>query len=361
MDGLGKVQTKHPFPYNSRRSFSMKHIFRVSLLLILAFSFAACKPSKPSSQNANQSQRETAAQGTAPNEVNKHPQPVANPQSDQTKENDNEKSVYDLFVPKAQKSLSYNGYTITKTSKKVWVKEEREDAPIEVPYSILSRKGKIIRKFEFNDFTFTSPDFGWLKVSGKESKHLIVGQTEPRSGRFWVISLSPRFRVLFDTNDYGGSRQELWVEDIDKDGTYELKVVTYGCTSIGTTYNLISTPQPLIVFRYNKKADKYLPANHLLESYALKGTEDQVRNFKPTSEKPSLTNNQAFEEGVYFREMTEIFLNFIYAGKEKQAWAFFDKVYNLPDKSKVRASIKVDLRKDRIYRFIYRKQTKNRA
>src|SRR5688572_27472565 len=131
----------------------MNCIFRVSLLLILAFSFAACKPSKPSSQNANQSQRETAAQETAPGESNKHPQPLANPQSDQTKENDNEKSVYDLFVPKTQQSLSYNGYTITKTSKKVWVKEERKDAPITVPYSILKRKGKTIKKFADENFS----------------------------------------------------------------------------------------------------------------------------------------------------------------------------------------------------------------
>ncbi len=337
----------------------MNCIFRMSLLFVIAFSLPACKSSQPSSQNVEPLQPETAVQKTAPDEASQMNQSPVTPEPDQTQENDNEKSAYDLFVPKTQKSLSYNGYTILKTSKKVWVKEERKDAPITVPYSILKRKGKSISKFEYNDFSFTSPDFGWLNVSGSQSKHLIIGQTEPRSGRFWVISLSPRYRVLFDTNDYGGSRQELWVEDIDKDGTNELKVVTYGCTSIGITYNLLCTPQPVIIFKYNKNADKYLPANHLLESYTLEGIEDRVGNLKPTSEKPSLTNNQAIEECDYFREMTEMFLNFIYAGKEKHAWAFFDKFYNLPDKSKVKASIKKDLNKDRIYRFIYRKDTNN--
>jgi hypothetical protein len=327
----------------------MNYLFRISLFLIVAFSFSACKSNWSSPQTVEQSQSEKVAQKPSEDESSQQP-PVAS-QPEQPKENDEKKSVYDLFVPKTQKSLSYNGYTLTKTSKKVWVKEERTDAPITVPYSVLTRKGKTIKRFEFSDFSLTSPDFGWLNSSGNQAKHILVGQTEPRSGRFWVISLFPRYRVLFDTNDFGGSRQDIWITDIDKDGTYELKVVTYGCISIGLEYNLLCTPQPEIIFKYDKKTDKYLPANHLLESYALEGIAERIGRLKPTSEKPSITNSKAVEECVDFREMTEIFLDFIYAGKENQAWAFFDKFYNLPDRKKVKVSIKKALRKDPIYRY----------
>jgi hypothetical protein len=337
----------------------MNRIVLISILLIVAFSLSACKP-KSSPQTVEQSQPETTVQNTAPDETSQS-QPSPTPPTEQTTENDNEKSVFDLFVPEAQKTLSYNGYTLTKTSKKIWVKEVRTDAPMTVPYSVLKRKGQIIKRFEYNDSSLTIPDFGWLNSSGEQSKHLIVGQIEPRIGRFWVISLLPYYRVLFDSEDFGGSRQELWLEDIDKDGTYELGMVTFGCTSIGLPYNLLCTPQPVIIFKYDKKADKYLPANHMLQSYALAKSEKHIGQLKTTSEQPSITDNQAVEPCVYFREMTDIFLGFIYAGKEHQAWAFFDKYYNLPNKNKLKASMKKDLRKDPIYRFIYRRQTKNHA
>lgn len=337
----------------------MNRIVLISLLLIVAFSLSVCK-SKSSPQTSEPSQPETTAQKTAPDETSQSQSSVT-PPAEQTTENDNEKSVFDLFVPEAQKTLSYNDYTLTKTSKKVWVKEVRIDAPMTVPYSVLKRKRQIIKRFEYNDSSLTIPDFGWLNLSGEQSNHLIVGQIEPRIGRFWVISLLPYYRVLFDTEAFGGSRQELWLEDIDKDGTYELEMVTFGCTSIGLPYNLLCTPQPVIIFKYNKKADKYLPANHLLQSYALAKIEKRIGQLKTTSEQPSITDNKAFEVGVYFREMTEIFLDFIYAGKEQQAWGFFDKYYNLPNKNNLKASIKKDLRKDPVYRFIYRRQAKNHA
>jgi hypothetical protein len=330
----------------------MRRILHISLLYIIIFGLTACKSTPSSAPQTELSQPEKAAQKTAPDGASQPPQPH------HPSENPEEKSVYDLFVPKDQKRFSYNGYTLIKTVKKVWVKEERRDAPIEVPHSVLKRAGKTIKKFEFNDFSFTSPDFGWLNSSAHPAKHILVGQTEPRSGRFWVIRLAPYYRVLFDTNNFAGSRQELWVEDIDKDGMNELKVVTYGSISIGLSYNLLCTPQPLVIFKYDKRADRYLPANHLLESYALGGIEERIAQFQPAFEKLSFTDNQAMQECVDLRFFTELFLDFIYAGKEHEAWAFFDKYYNLPDRNTRKASIKADLRRDPIYRFIYRKRTK---
>jgi hypothetical protein len=270
-----------------------------------------------------------------------------------------------VFVPKEQQSLSINGYTLSKTSKRVRPDYDGLTSPMTVLYSVLKRKGKIIKKFEYNDFPHNSADFGWVNSSNHPAKHILVGQTEPRSGRFWVIRLAPHFRVLFDTEDFGGSRQELWVEDVDKDGMNELKVVTYGCTRIGSTSNLrepaippLCTPQPVIYFRYDKKADSYLPANHLLPVYGRGSVEASLAQLNSTSEKHLLKTGKAIEACVDFRYATEAFLDFVYAGRETQAWEFFDKYYTLPDRKKLKASIKADLRKDPIYRFIYRRPAK---
>jgi hypothetical protein len=355
MDGLGKVQTKHPFPYNSRRSFSMKPIFHVSLLLIIAFSFAACKPSKPSSQNVEPSQPVTVAQETAPGESNKHPQLLANPQSDQTKENNNEKSVYDLFVPKAQKSLSYNGYTIIKTSKKeVLDKEERVE---DVSYSILKKGRRTIKRFEGLDAWLTASDFGLFSFLGGNSKQLIVAQTLPRSGRFWIVRLDPEFRILLDTDEYGNFREEPYIVDIDKDGSYEIIEAIWDFGGIGKAKRPMTTPQPVILFKYDRKADRYFPANQVTQGYTPGTIEEELQKLQTKIDPSNLISS----EESYYAERASVLLKFIFAGREREGWKFFDHSYTLSDKGEVKAAIKAVLRKQPAYRFIYRKQTKNRA
>jgi hypothetical protein len=356
MDGLGKVQTKHPFPYNSRRSFSMKHIFHVSLLLIIAFSFAACQSNKLSSQHVEPSQPTPVAQKAASDGGNQQEQPAVTPEPEQTKENDGEKTVYDLFVPETQKSLSYNGYTITKTSKKVWVKEERKDAPITVPYSILKRKGKTIKKFADENFSLTIPDFGMFNLLGKQEKQLIVAQSQPRNARFWIIGLYPQYQVLFDTDDWGNSRQEAWIEDLDKDGIYEIKIVNFDFLYAAKFMRLLTTPQPLIIFKYNRQRNRYLPANHIFQHHGSENVDEDIKSLKLTTD-----NLTPADEEVYLQERAEILLAYIFTGREKRGWEFFDKSYLLPDREEMKAAIKSVLREQAVYRFIYRKQTKNRA
>jgi hypothetical protein len=53
----------------------------------------------------------------------------------------------------------------------------------------------------------------------------------------------------------------------------------------------------------------------------------------------------------------EIFLRYVYAGRESDGWSFFDKTYNLTDKQKV---IKRILEREPVYRFIYGMQPLSR-
>jgi hypothetical protein len=335
----------------------MNYIFRVSLLLIIAFSFSACKSNQPSSQNVEQSQPETTAQETASKESNKQQQPAATPQPDQTKENDDEeKSVYDLFVPQTQKSLSYNGYSIFKSSKKE-ITEDKEKRVENVSYSVLKKGGRIIKRFEGLDARLTASDFGLFNFLGGKTQQLIVAQTLPRSGRVWIVRLHPKFRILLDTDAYGDFREEPYIRDIDKDGTYEMINSMWDFGGIGKAKRPMTTPQPIVIFKYDKKVDRYLPANHVLHEYVPGTIEEEIQKLQTKID----NSNLIYSEENFYSERASTLLRFIFAGREKEGWEFFDKSYHLSDKAEVKAAIKSVLRKQPVYRFIYRKQTKNRA
>ena len=336
----------------------MRSCLWIALLLTFNFVILSCKSSQQPSQQAKQT--ESSPLEKAANESSEPANAPAQPEATGGDEKE-DKNLYDIFAPKEQVSLSYNGYTILKELKTV-KNAPMMSHPFETPNIRVMKDGKLMGTYiKFRGSPMTVADFGLFNLLGKADKQLIIGETEPRSGRFWIISLFPTHRVLFDTNEYNGSRQEMWVRDIDKDGVYELKVVSLGCTSIGTPFNMLSTPQPLIIFKYDEQANRYLPANHLLKDHALEGIEERIEKLDSTAEKPAQTNRQLHEGAWYFREMTEIFLDYVYAGEEKKGWVFFDKFYNLLDKKKVKRSIKSDLRKDKIYRFIYRHPLKHRA
>lgn len=334
----------------------MRYFITVLLIFLSIFIASSCKKRQPPSKiNQDIPVQEKANDNSAKEEHSPE-----TPTQSAAASDDEGRSNYELFADKDTKIISYKGYTIIKTSKKIWEKVEGKYITETIPYSILKKGKKIIKKFEYENFSLIEPGIKLLNLLGDKEKQLFVGQVEPRAARFWVIRLSPEYRVLFDSDEYGGSRDEMWIDDIDKDGVYELKVRTYGCTSIGRTFNLHSTPQPIILFKYNRKANKYLPANFLFQDYERKEIEQTISRLQPTSEKPDLTDNQSLDEGFYFREMTEVFLQYVYARREREAWAFLDKFYNLPDKNEVKSSIRAALRRDKIYRLIYSKYARKR-
>jgi hypothetical protein len=336
----------------------MRRGLLIVLLFTLIFVTASCKSKKPYLQPTEPTQTEATTPEQPIDESSKQPTVILAPSEAPVSDEEEEKSVEEFFIDKDVRSLSYNGYTIIKQAKKAKNKEVSHS--FDVPFVVIKKVRKVIGKFAgFDDFPEIIANFGLVSLLGDSKKQLLIEQIEPRTGRFWIVSLFPKYRVLLDTDEYGGSRQEMWVKDVDKDGAFEIKVVTYGCTSIGTTFNLLSTPQPVIIFKYDNKAVKYLPANHFFQAYALQGIEEHIQRLQPTVENPSLTDREALEHGPYFRELTDIFLQYVYAGRENEGWAFFDKFYNLPDRNKVKAAIKADLRKDKIYKFIYRQNKKN--
>jgi hypothetical protein len=105
-------------------------------------------------------------------------------------------------------------------------------------------------------------------------------------------------------------------------------------------------PLTNIYFRYDKKTEKFLPANHLHQDFVLRDIDEQRTRI----------NRQDKES--QFADVLSVTLQYIYAGEEKQAWEFFDKEYNFDDREARRQKIKLILLSNPIYKFV-RSELKN--
>ena len=77
--------------------------------------------------------------------------------------------------------------------------------------------------------------------------------------------------------------------------------------------------------------------------------EEKVREFKET------TDFTTYDDGLgdYLSLVLQVVLRYIYAGKEKETWLFYDKEYHLADKEEMRSKIKKKLESCLVYKKIY--------
>lgn len=304
-----------------------KHLFSILCITSLVAAFLGCN-SSAGSQSVSIPKTQP---GASPTPSEEYPQ-----------------QLIDIFVDEDR--LSYNGYDVLRLKKKVKYEYPNEKGEIksdliEVSYAVVKRSDQTLATFEGVYFGLgNSTDFGLFPLLGGDSKELIVSQTVPRGGRHWVISFSPDFHVLFDSVDYGVGREEFSVIDIDKDGRYEISLPATAFYSMQDVMYIAEIPLPEIVFKYDEGAKKYFPANQLFQEYALKRIEDDIKKLNPD------------EKRNYLSKRLAILLRYIYAGKEDEAWAFFDSEYRSSDKEEMKAKIKAVLEEDGVYRYLYRKR-----
>lgn len=227
------------------------------------------------------------------------------------------------------------------------VKYDGADAPdsssslIEVSYAVLKKNGRRLAEFEGVYFGLgNATDFGLFSFLGGEGKQLTVAQTVPRTGRHWVVDLSSDGRVIFDSRDYDVGREEFYVIDIEGDGVYEISLPVTAFYMFAGMY-MAETPLPEIIFKYDRKARKYFPANPAFAGYALRGIEDEIRQLTPA------------EETNYLSKRLDIVLRYIYAGRESEAWDFFDREYRWPDRAEMKVKIKAVLKDQAVYKYLY--------
>lgn len=307
----------------------MRTLARLALSFIILLSPAATEPwiAPTGATPPARAQTQTTAQARGGEQPEEYP-----------------KDISEAFV--REDSLTLNGYEVTKREKRIWYHYPRETKLkpelLDETYAVLKRGARVLAKFDgVYSGVGNAADFGAFPFLGGASRQLAVSLTIPRGGRHWVVDLTNRPRVIFDSGAYGVGREELSVIDIDKDGTYEISMpVTafYMFENMGMS----ETPLPEIVFKYDARARRYVPANQLFPGYALRGIDEDIAKLKE-------------DDVSYLSKRLDILLRYVYAGREREGWDFFERAYTRPGRAAIKRKITTELRGETLYRILYPK------
>jgi hypothetical protein len=242
--------------------------------------------------------------------------------------------------------LEYQDYKLEKVT--VRKMDEKIDTTLaDISDAVLTKNGKRIARFKGDYHPLGNQmSFGLFSFLGKNEKQIwITDETGQHDARNWIVSLTPKFKVVFDSRDYGLGWKMTGLVDVEKDGVVEVKVGGYTDLDIGMAR--VFEPWAETVFKYDSNTRKYLPASHILTEYTLNGINEQIDKYKEPGDKP-------------LKDLLEIMLKYIYAGKDAEAWKFFDENFTptnniggfANDKEESRKRIKNALNKDPVYKFI---------
>jgi hypothetical protein len=244
-------------------------------------------------------------------------------------------------ILKNQKSISANGYVI-----------EKVPGPQNEQWSAVLKKGdEVVMRFE-NGFMENMTLFGLYPfVVGKE-KQLVVEQFSGGAHccwTDWIIELSTPITILYDSQDYPVG-YGLVIEDLDKDGTSEFiqELLTFDYFDrIPHAYS----PLPAVVFRYDAETNTIVPANPRYADFLLKDIGEDIKNCE---EFVSKVNPADYDDntGEYLSSVLQVVIPYFYAGKETEAWSFFDQKYQLKDKEDIRSKIEAQLDKCAVYQYL---------
>lgn len=245
-------------------------------------------------------------------------------------------------------TLSYTGYVVEKRHKKV-----RYDYPAEIrsqpswidmSYAVLKRQGNVLVTFDDGIYfgMGNNTRFGLFSFLPGPTKQLVVSQDIFRGGTQWVVNLSPQPRIIFDGPKWGVGREgdDMTIVDFGHDGVFEIIVPITDFYEFQDKLPIARIPLPGIIFKYDRRLMKYVPANPDFEGYALRGIGD-------------LDIGKTIDEFDQRAMALEKLLTFIYVGKQKQAWDLYDRSYKLSDKEEIRHRVKAILIKQPVYKFIY--------
>lgn len=290
------------------------------------------------SQNASYSTTSVTAQ----------PTPIENAMLN-SQNNDEPVEFFDDDV-QYEDALTYNGYRVEKNTKIARIKyDDGEIEAMPTTFITLKRNNKTIETFEGvhypagNDARFLlSP------ILGRQTKQLIIGEEANgnRDTRYWILELSQKINVLFDSDDYRIGRYFGKI-DINHDGTYEL-VLSLTTFWFFDGFNNINSPFIDVVFMYDEGQQKYIPANPHFQKFALRTLAQDITKARETKSDGNTAKPGKDKLGAVMR----VVLSYLYAGKEKEGWSFYENEYNLPDKEEMKTRFEAMLNEDAVYKAI---------
>lgn len=246
--------------------------------------------------------------------------------------------------------LAYHGYLVKRLYKTVKIddlQDGRERAKsLEVSYAALVHDGKVLARFD--DGTYhpmgNSTTFGLTSLLGVYTKQLVVAQSIWRGGSYWLVSLAPRFQVIYSSSEWSISTEPIRAVDVDQDGVDEILQHVPAFYALQDKLSISQIPLPEVIFKYDAQASQYLPANTLHKDYLLR----EIEEAKKRISEPSKTDFN------HLADVLNVALRFVYGGEEQEGWSFYDTVYQLPDKEEIRARVLALLKDEPVYQFIYK-------
>ena len=239
-------------------------------------------------------------------------------------------------------SLNYKEFTV----KKVFHEKKPDDLPAaDISDAVIQKNGKTLIILEGVYYPLgNGTDFGLFSFFSDNEKQLVVSHTIPRGGMHYVVNLSTKPKIIFDSAKYNVGREDFGMIDIDGDGIYEISLEStafYGLEIVPSLANM-SVPLTSIYFKYDKKIEQFVPSNHKLQDFILRDIDNEI----------SRINRQ--DKETQFADVLAVTLKYVYAGKEKEAWEFFDREYTFDDKNQRKTAIRKVLMSEPTYKFIRR-------
>jgi len=255
------------------------------------------------------------------------------------------KELAESFVDSEQ--LAYNGYVVSRLYKQI--KSDLSGgtfAPEPNSYAVITKNNRQVAGFDpgIYDPMGNSTSFGLFPFLGGATKQLVLSQDVARGGTQSVFKLFPRCKIIFDGAAWGVGRErgDMQAFDFDDDGVYEITVPITDFYALQDKMSIAEVPLPIVIFRYDRKTEKYFPANNMFPEHT--GQNDSYVRY--------ITNPD--ELWLKSAILNDLFVK-VYAGKEGEAWTYFDRNYNDSDKQELRERIKSILKEQPVYKFIYRR------
>jgi hypothetical protein len=119
------------------------------------------------------------------------------------------------------------------------------------------------------------------------------------------------------------------------------------------------SPFPTAIFKYDKNAGEYLPANSLFPNEVTKNLKKDLADVARLSRNLDRSSLYVPANEEYIAAALRVFLKYVYAGREPRAWAFFNAEYKLNNKQQLRSDLREKLRECSIYDYIYPRRKRN--
>lgn len=252
----------------------------------------------------------------------------------------------DRAPDEAQPPIEIDGWRIEVVKT---MKSEPGSDPSEIEDAILTRNGQPVKRFEGVFYPLGNKiSFEEAPLTGEAAaRTLVIVDSSYRYVRTWIVSFRPKRAplVIFDSNDYDVTDSAAVVRDVDGDGTMELVALKFVDFGLGLARSDMGLPA--VVFRFDRASGLYVPAG---ASLPLPPPDRPVQTIAP-------------DTAPDMRKFLTHFCELVFAGREGEAWEFFDAEWR-PElhwkfaemgKQKTRRTIADALLKIRIYRLLMKR------